>query len=97
MDCVRQSLLETLWYGLLNPLWYNAVPRGVALGRASVVDSVRNTLLDALGELLLGLAWDNGVAGCVRLIHTGVSGCCGFGFDKLSLDVLEWNAGSVDE
>ncbi len=75
MDRVGQGLLETLWHSLLYSLGYYTVTSGVALGRTGVVDGVRNAVLNALGELLLSLAWHNGVAGCVRLIHAGIERC----------------------
>lgn len=92
MDRIGQSLLETFRHSLLHGLGYLAVTSGVAFGRAGVMDSVGNTILNTLGELLLGLVGDDGVALCVRLIHTGVESWCEFGFDKLCLDCLKWDA-----
>lgn len=68
MDLVRQSPLDALRDNLLQGLRDFAVTDGVALAAAGagVVDRVGNVLLDALGELLLSLARDDGVASGVR-------------------------------
>ncbi len=65
MDRVGQGLLEPLGHSLLDPLGYHAVTSRVALRRAGVVNGIWNAVLNTLGELFLGLAWHNGVAGCV--------------------------------
>lgn len=82
MDGFRKRPLKLLWNSLLNGLGNHAVlgVGGMALGGAGVMDGVWDSFLDALGELLLGLAGDDGVAFGVGLtltvfvLHLGGSG-----------------------
>ena len=62
MNALRQGLLKTLWCGLLDCLGNQRVASGVTLaGRVvgtGVVDGIWNSVLNALGQFLLGCLGD---------------------------------------